>query len=99
MKVQEAIDKINNADDIYSVFEAEDVIEGKVVSSYQDLDEYRWYSIATRVFEVEDGFVGVRGPYQSFSEMQDWSDIAVDCGGVGAFEVEPILSTYYKRKE
>ena len=98
MKVQEAIDKINNADDIYSVFTAEDVIKGKVVSSYQDLDEHRWYSIATRVFEVEDGFVGVRGPYQSFSEMQDWSDIAADCGGVGAFEVEPVPNTYYKRK-
>ena len=98
MKVQEAIDKINNADDIYSIFEAEDIIKGKVVSSYQDLDEYRWYSIATRVFEVEDGYVVVRGPYQSFSEMQGWSDIAADCGGVGAFEVEPVPSTYYKRK-
>lgn len=98
MTVQEVINLINNKDDIYSIYMAEDYIKGKVVAEHQDLDEHRWYSIATRVFEVEDGFVGVRGPYQSFSEMQDWSDIAVDCGGVEAFEVKPIPSVYYKRK-
>lgn len=98
MKVQEAINIINTRDDIFSIYMAEDFIKGKVVSD-QDLDEYRWYSIATRVFEMEDGYVGVRGPFQSFSEMQDWSDIAADCGGMGAFEVIPVPNVYYKRKD
>ena len=98
MKVQEAIDKIENADNIYSVFMAEDIIDGEVVASHQDDDEHRWYIVSTRVFKMEDGYVGVRGPYSSKSEMQTWQDIADDWGGVVAFEVEPVPSIYYKTK-
>lgn len=99
MKVQEAIDLINNSEEpLYSIYDAEELIQGKMVKEHQDLDEHRWYSIATRVYEVEDGFVGIRGCYQSFSEMQDWSDISTDCGGVEAFEVKPMPSVYYERK-
>ena len=98
MKVKEAIDIVDNTD-LYSVFMADDIIKGEVVASHQDDDEHRWYIIATRVYKLEDGYVGVRGPYSSKSEMQFWEDIAADCGGVHAFEVEPVPSTYYKKKQ
>ena len=45
-----------------------------------NLDEHRWYSIATDVYECEDGLVGVTGAFQSFSESQTWEDIGVMCG-------------------
>ena len=97
MKVKEAIDKINNSDEpLYSIFTAEELIEGKLVKEHQDLDEHRWYSIATRVYQLEDGYLGIRGAYQSFSEMQGWSDIGEHSE---AFEVIPEPDVYYKRKD
>lgn len=97
MKVQEAIDKINNSEEsLYSIFTAEELIDGKIVKEHQDLDEHRWYSTATRVYEMEDGYLGIWGAYQSFSEMQGWSDIDVLCE---AFEMEPVPSVSYVRKK
>lgn len=79
MKVQEVIDLFfDNA--IYSLWEAESMIDCKKVASGLNLDEHRWYSIATDVYECEDGFVGVTGAFQSFSEAQTWEDIGVMCG-------------------
>jgi len=93
MKVQEVIDLINNSEEpLYSIYDAEELIQGKMVKEHQDLDEHRWYSIATRVYEVEDGFVGIRGCYQSFSEMQMWSDCDVNSE---AFEVKPVADVHY----
>lgn len=97
MKVQEAINKINNSEEpLYSIFTAEELIDGEEVVEHQDLDEHRWYSIATRVYKLEDGYLGVRGAYQSFSEMQMWSDIDVLCK---AFEMEPVPSVKYVKKK
>ena len=42
-----------------------------------DLDQHRWYSIATNIYKCSDGYVKVKGAFQSFSEMQMWSDIDV----------------------
>jgi len=95
MKVKEVIDLINEQSTIYSIFAADDEIEGKVVSANQDLSQHRWYSIATRVYQVEDGFVAVRGPFQLFSEAMSWKDLDIKCS---AFEVVPQPSTYYKAK-
>ena len=98
MKVQEAIDLINNnsRQPLYSIYDAEGLIEGKEVVEHQDLDEHRWYSTATRVYEMEDGYLGIWGAYQSFSEMQGWSDISVTCE---AFEMEAVPSVKYVEKE
>jgi len=80
MKVQELIDLINNTE-LYSLWDAGDLINGRATreDSGQDLSEHRWFSIATDIYKCEDGFVGVRGAYQSFSESQTWSDIDVLC--------------------
>jgi hypothetical protein len=101
MKVQELIDLINNTErdvPLYSLYDAEDVIPRGVdkVASGLDLDEHRWYSTAIDVYQCEDGFVGIRGAYQSFSEMQDWSDICFTCY---AFEMEAVPSVKYVRKK
>ena len=85
MKVQEVIDLINDKE-IYSLYEVEYTINPHgtkrcpKVASGLNLDEHRWYSIATDVYQCEDGFVGITGAYQSFSEMQTWEDIGVICG-------------------
>lgn len=100
MKVEEAIRILSNADDVYSIWIAEQYIDGTKVVDCQDLDEHRWYSIATSVYELEDGYLGVRGPFQSFSEMQDWADILASWNGkMEYFEMEPIPSIQYVRKK
>ena len=42
-----------------------------------NLDQHRWYSIATNIYKCSDGYVKVTGAYQSFSEAQTWEDINV----------------------
>lgn len=91
MKVQEAINKINE-EPVYSIFMADDIIDGKVVAGCQDLSQYRWYSTAVRVYQVEDGFVGVYGLFQVFSESAYYKDFNVRCE---AYEVFPKPSIYY----
>lgn len=97
MKVQEVIDLIDNST-IYSLAELEwDYLSKcKCVARGLDFDEHRWYSIATNVYECKDGFVGVRGAHQSFSERQTWEDINVLCT---AEEYVAIPSITYKPKK
>lgn len=96
MKVQDVIDLFNE-NDVYALWEAEGMIETfcKKVASGLNLDEHRWYSIATDVYKCEDGFVGVTGAYQSFSESQTWEDIGVICG---AREYKAVQTTTYEPK-
>lgn len=101
MQVQELIDLINDTErdmPLYSLYDAEDIIPREVgkVASGLDLDEHRWYSTAIDVYRCEDGYVGIFGAYQSFSEMQTWSDISVTCD---AFEMEAVPSVKYIRKK
>lgn len=74
------IDLINNDDDNYSLYQTTDIGNTygvKLVDDGFNLDQYRWYSIATNIYKCSDGFVKVTGVFQSFSEMQCWSDIDV----------------------
>lgn len=74
------IDLINNDDDNYSLFQTTDIgytYGVKLVDDGFNLDQYRWYSIATNIYKCSDGYVKVTGAFQSFSEMQGWSDIGV----------------------
>lgn len=74
------IDKINNADDNYSLYHTTDIAQTygvNLIDEGLDLDQHRWYSIATNIYKCSDGFVKVTGAFQSFSEMQGWSDIDV----------------------
>ena len=91
MKRSELIEMVNDAH-YKSLFEAEDNIPSEInkVASGLELDEHRWFSTAIDVYECEDGFVGIQGAYQSFSEMQSWSDIDWDCTAFPMKAVETI---------
>lgn len=74
------IELINGDDDNYSLCQTTDIGNTygvKLVDEGLNLDQYRWYSIATNIYECSDGYVKVTGAFQSFSEMQMWSDIDV----------------------
>lgn len=74
------IDKINNADDNYSLYHTTDIAQTygvNLIDEGLDLDQHRWYSIATNIYKCSDGYVKVTGAYQSFSEAQTWEDINV----------------------
>lgn len=74
------IDKINSDDYNYSLYHTTDIAEAygvKLVEEGLNLDQHRWYSIATNIYKCSDGYVKVTGAFQSFSEMQGWSDIDV----------------------
>ncbi len=100
MKVAELIEAINSQG-LNSLWEVHDTYgrgenAPKRVAEGLSLDEYRWYSTAVNVYECEDGYVGVYGAYQSFSEMQTWEDLDVICE---ASEYEPMQTTTYKPRK
>ena len=71
---------INNDDYNYSLWQTTDIGDRygvKLVDEGLNLDQHRWYSIATNIYECSDGFVKVTGAFQSFSEKQSWPDIDV----------------------
>lgn len=74
------IELINGDDDNYSLCQTTDIGNTygvKLVDEGLNLDQYRWYSIATNIYKCSDGYVKVTGAFQSFSEMQMWSDLDV----------------------
>lgn len=59
----------------YSLWEVTDIAEVngvELVEKGLNLDQHRWYSIATNIYKCSDGYVKVTGAYQSFSEAQTW---------------------------
>lgn len=62
------------------------------IESGNDLDKHRWYSTAEDIYKLEDGYVGVRGLFQIFSELDYDKDYGVKCI---AYEVEPVPSIKY----
>lgn len=97
MKVQELIELINNAEDLYSLWDAEEIIPShiKLVEDELNPDRHRWYCVSTNVYKCEDGFVGVRGVSQLFSEMMSYSDCDEVCY---ALEYEEVTTITYKPK-
>ena len=91
MTKQELINQVNKAN-YNSLWEAEDYIPREIpqVAEGLQLDEHRWYSTAINVYKCEDGFVGVWGAYQSFSEMQTWDDLDIICKAFPMKEIQTI---------
>lgn len=79
MNIKEAIELINNSDNCYSLFDAEDLLKGCKFVSRQDHDSHRWYIMATDVYEVDNGYIGVRGVSELKSEMMNYSDASEHC--------------------
>jgi hypothetical protein len=99
MKVKELIELIKNSDEVlYHLDNVEDLIDGecKKVASGINPEEHRWYSLATDVYECEDGYVGVRAGEQLFSEEMSWSDV---CPDIYASEYEAVQTITYRLKK
>ena len=91
----ELINRVNEAH-LLSVHIDDEIDTGDAVFlGSVDPDEHRWYTIATHVYKVADGFVGIRGIARLKSESSDYSDI---CTESVAFEMEEVPSVTYKRK-
>lgn len=80
MKVNELINYIND-NNFYNLNLVYEKIKGQVnqVAKGMHLDRHRWYSTATDVYECEDGYVGIYGVYQIFSEQMEYEDADVKC--------------------
>lgn len=97
MKVKELIDLVNN-DCLYSLCDAEDIIpeEVKCVATDLNLDRHRWYSTCVNVYACEDGYVGIWGVNQLYSDMMLFSDCECPCE---ASEYEEVTTITYKLKQ
>ena len=96
MTIQEALKKIKESD-CCSVSAADDLLgSAETLKEGLDINEHRWYSIATNYYKMDDGILGVRGVYQVFSEgMCD-----ADCDeGIEAFEGEEYTTISYRPKQ
>ena len=94
MKVSEFINLVNKSK-FKCIRDINNIPDVKLVSEGDDLDKHRWYSIATNYYKCDDGYVGVTGPYQLFSECMIWDDLDYTCE---ANEAEPITIVKYRLK-
>lgn len=94
MTVKEFMQMVNEGE-FWSLWAVDDGDLGEGferIESGNDLDEHRWYSTAEDIYKLEDGYVGVRGLFQIFSELDYAKDYGVKCE---AYEVEPVPSIKY----
>ena len=100
MKVQKLIDYVNS-NGFYSMYDFEDSLtdresELEIVSEDIDVDRHRWYEISTTVYKVEDGYVGIRGISQIYSEYMSDKDCDYLCK---ASEYEEVQTVSYREKQ
>lgn len=96
MTKKEAIELINNSDKCYSLYDAEDLLIECKFRTRQNYNSHRWYIIATDIYEVEDGYIGVRGVSELKTEMMSFSDCDEHCM---AEEYEAIQTITYVPKK
>ena len=91
MKVVEVIEKVNSKD-YWSLWEFEEEFPDlKLVASDLNVERDRWFEISANVYECEDGFVGISGVSQVYSEMMSNSDCDRPCTAV-EYEAYPAIS-------
>jgi hypothetical protein len=96
MKLKEAIERINNSEELYYIDDAESVIDYETqLASNIDINRHRWYETSTSYFQLEDGILGIEGLSNVYSEYMLASDCDVNCY---AFEGEEIKTVSYKPK-
>lgn len=95
MRVAEVIEKINN-NKCWSLYEFEEDFDLEAVAHGLYVDKCRWFETSTSVYKCEDGFVGVNGVTQTYSEMMDYRDCLCECT---AKEFKPIQTITYAPRE
>ena len=98
MTVKEFIQMINEGEfwSLSAVDNSDLGEEFEKIQSGNHLDEHRWYSAEENIYKLEDGYVGVWGLFQIFSEWDYAKDYGVKCE---AYEVEPVPSIEYVSKK
>jgi hypothetical protein len=91
MKVAELIEAVST-NKYYSLDSFEDDCDVECVSSDLEVDRHRWYETSTRIYKCEDGFVGVNGVNQLYSESMDYDDCDCKCS---AREYIPVYKIHY----
>ena len=96
MKTKELIDLINNGC-FCGIYDVEDIIPREVQCVAKDLeiDKHRWYSTCVNVYACEDGYVGIRGVNDLYSDSMDYSDCDCYCA---ASEYKAVATITYKPK-
>lgn len=79
MNVKEAIELINNSDNCYSLSDAENLLKGCKFKNRQDYESCRWYTLATDIYEVDNGYIGVSGVSELEPEITDYSETDEHC--------------------
>ena len=59
MTKEQAIELINNSDNCYSLWDAEELLEDCKFKIRQNFTSNRWYIMATDIYEVEDGYIDI----------------------------------------
>lgn len=96
MKVKEAIGKINS-EQCYSIWDAENLLEGNYILVARDLEiaRHRWHETSVNVYKLDDGYIGIWGLSNIYSEMDRAEDFRIPCE---ADEYEEVTSISYKPK-
>ena len=96
MKKKELIDLINNGR-FPSLYDAEGIIPEEVQCVAEGLEKgrHRWYSTCVDVYICEDGYVGIRGVDDLYSEAMVYSDCNFCCE---ASEYKAVATIIYKPK-
>lgn len=91
MKVKEVID-VCNSNKMYSLYDFEEEYHLESVACNLNIDSHRWYEESTTVYKCDDGFVGVTGVSQLYSESMDYCDCESICW---AEEYIPVQTVTY----
>lgn len=96
MKKEELIELINN-DCLYCLSDAEDTVPAEVecVVTGLEIDKHRWFSTCVNVYACEDGYVGICGVNQLYSEEMTCADCDFHCK---ASEYEEVMTITYVPK-
>ena len=78
MKVAEVIEKVNNTK-YWSLYSFEEDFYLEMVAHGLYVDKHRLYEISASVYKCDDGFVGVSGVSQLYSESSDYEDCYCEC--------------------
>ena len=92
---KDELTKLVENEKAYALWDLPDA-EWKQVASELERNESRWYATAVNVYECTDGFVGVRGVCQIYSDCTSPEDIDFVCT---ACEYEPKTVVTYVMKE
>lgn len=97
MTVQEFIKLVNESKEpLYSLYQVEELEYDhkggfpKRVMRGLNPDKHRWYEVSVDIYQCSDGYVGVTGVAQVYSECMSAADCGVYCSAEEYVQVQTI---------